>query len=285
MTHGKKITIYWVDGNPDGIITGELFGWSCKCLKLPREQVSCNRKELSLPGVYFLICADTSDGEDAVYIGESNDVQTRLTQHLQDFKSDKEKYYWQNVVVFTSYDLNKSLIQYLENRLVDIAKASKRYKVLTKASSSTTFLKEYEVDTMEEFLENIKTLLDALNYRVLEPLPVMPDSVEQPQKIEYLYLTVKVANGKGYITSDKKFVICKGATINNNTAKACPKAAIKKREALKADGLIVDNILQDDIVANSSSMAASIIVGWSISGPEFWKNSDGVALKELQKEE
>ena len=44
MTHGKKITIYWVDGTPDGIIIGELFGWSCKCLKLPREQVSCNRK-------------------------------------------------------------------------------------------------------------------------------------------------------------------------------------------------------------------------------------------------
>ena len=66
MAHGKKITIYWVDGTPDGINNGRTVWLDCKCLKLPREQVSCRRKELSLPGVYFLICSDTSDGEEAV---------------------------------------------------------------------------------------------------------------------------------------------------------------------------------------------------------------------------
>ena len=138
---------------------------------------------------------------------------------------------------------------------------------------------------MEEFLENIKTLLDALNYRVLEPLSVIPDSVDQPQKIDYLYLTVKVANGKGYITSDNKFVICKGATIKEQVTKTCPIAVLKKRMALKEESLLVNNILIEDIVVNSSSMAASILLGCSISGPEYWKNSDGISLKEIQKEE
>lgn len=64
-----------------------------------------------------------------------------MTQHLRDYSSEKEKYYWNTVVLFIGRDLNKALIRYLENRLVEIARASKRYIVLTKNTYRNTVMK------------------------------------------------------------------------------------------------------------------------------------------------
>ena len=41
-------------------------------------------------------------------------------------------YYWTTAIIFVGRDLDKILIRYLENRLVEIAKNCRRYKVLTK---------------------------------------------------------------------------------------------------------------------------------------------------------
>ena len=89
------------------------------------------------------------DGSDSVYIGEAENVKDRLVQHLRDYQSEKEKYYWSTAVVFTGRDLNKALIRYLENRFVEIARASKRYLVLTKNTNRNTVMKESQIAVME----------------------------------------------------------------------------------------------------------------------------------------
>ncbi len=279
MAFGKTITIFWVDGTPDGIITGELSGWNGKCVKLPRDQINAKRDELEYPGVYFLICTDTEDGEDTVYIGETDNLKTRLGQHVTNYKMKKENYYWQNVVAFSSDSLNKALVKYLENRLVEIAKESKRYKVLTKATSPKIHLKEHEIDSMEQFIVNMKTILTALNYRILDELP----SVVQTKELRTMfYLNTKDLHASGYLTNDNKFLLMKGSSINPSTTRSCPKTAITKRENLIKEGLIKENILTDDILLNSSSLAASLIRGFSTSGPELWRTKEGITLKEIQ---
>lgn len=279
MAFGKTITIFWVDGTPDGIITGELSGWNGKCIKLPRDQINAKRDELEYPGVYFLICTDTKDGEDAVYIGETDNLKTRLVQHVTNYKMKKENFYWQNVVAFSSDSLNKALVKYLENRLVEIAKESKRYKVLTKASSPKIHIKEHEIDSMEQFIVNMKTILTALNYRILdEP----PSATHTKESHTMFFLNTKDANGSGYLTNDNKFLLTKGSSISPRTTQACSKAALRKRETLIEEGLIKDNVLTDDLLLNSSSLAASLITGFSTSGPEWWKTEEGISLKEIQ---
>lgn len=43
IQYGKKITLFLVDGNADGIVTAELSNWNGKAIKLPRVSVaSCN---------------------------------------------------------------------------------------------------------------------------------------------------------------------------------------------------------------------------------------------------
>ena len=81
--------------------------------------------------------------------------------------SEKEKYYWNTTVIFVGRDLNKALIRYLENRFVEIAKECGRYMVLTKNTYKNTVLKEARIASMEEFIDNVKILVNTLGYKVL----------------------------------------------------------------------------------------------------------------------
>ena len=112
-----------------------------KAIKIPRTEVhNCDREDMKGAGVYFLFCQE-EDGDASVYIGEAENVLERLNQHLRDYQTGKEKYYWNTAVIFVGRDLNKALIRYLENRLVEIARDSKSYVVLTKNTYKNTVMK------------------------------------------------------------------------------------------------------------------------------------------------
>lgn len=96
-------------------------------LKIPRIEVGgCKRDDIKGAGIYFLFCKEDDDS-DSIYIGEAENIQERLVQHIRDYSLEKEKYYWNTAVLFVGRDLNKALIRYLEKRLVEIARTSKRY--------------------------------------------------------------------------------------------------------------------------------------------------------------
>ena len=122
MTHGKTIELFLVNGTAESLIIAELSNWNGKAIKIPRTEVeTCTREDIRGVGVYFLICQE-DDGTDSIYIGEAENVSDRLVQHLRDHKNGKEKYYWNTAIIFVGRDLNKALIRYLENRIVEIAK-------------------------------------------------------------------------------------------------------------------------------------------------------------------
>ena len=75
MSLGKKISLFLIDGTPDGVIICELSNWTGKGYKIPRNNLKdvSNRSDLKKPGVYFLIGHDEED-KDTVYIGEAEEV-------------------------------------------------------------------------------------------------------------------------------------------------------------------------------------------------------------------
>ena len=283
MTYGKSIELFLANGTADSLITAELSNWNGKAIKIPRIEVAeCNRDDLKGPGVYFLFCKD-EDEADAVYIGESENVKDRLIQHLRDFSADKEKYYWTTAVIFTGRDLNKTLIRYLEDRLVVLARDSKRYKVLTKNTYGKTVIKESQIAAMEEFIDNIKVLINALGYKVLEPTVQLSAAGSDEQEV--LYLNAGNASAKG-ITTTEGFVILAGAVVNKKTsAKSLNKNMATRREKLLASDKVNDYVTVEDILFSSSSAAADFVTGYSVSGPANWKNSAGKTLKEIESEE
>ena len=281
MAYGKSIELFLVNGTADSLIIAELSNWNGKAIKIPRIEVSsCDRDDITQAGVYFLFCKE-DDGSDSVYIGEAENVKDRLVQHLRDYQSEKEKYYWSTAVVFIGRDLNKALIRYLENRFVEIARASKRYLVLTKNTYRNTVMKESQVAVMEEFVDNVKILINALGYKVLEPFAQV-DSSTATVDDELLFITSGSVNATGKVTAEG-FVVFAGATVNEKiSVKSVSAGMQKQRQKLFDSSKVNDLVTTEDILFSSSSAAADFILGYSVSGPRTWKTKDGKSLKEIE---
>ena len=280
MTYGKVIELFLVNGTADSLITAELSNWNGMAVKIPRVELSsCNNDDITKPGVYFLFCKE-DDGSDSVYIGEAENVQERLKQHVRDYQSDKETYYWNTAVIFVGRDLNKAMIRYLENQFIQIARESKRYLVLTKNTYQNTVLKDSQKAVMEEFIDNVKTLINALGYKVLEPL-VQADLSSRKIDDEVLYITSGSVNARGMVTSEG-FVVLSGTTVNETTAQSLSPGMLKLRKDL-LDSTKVENLTTiEDILFSSSSAAADFVLGYSASGPRSWKAKNGRTLKEIE---
>lgn len=277
MTYGKAIELFLVNGTADSLVTAELSNWNGKAIKIPRTEVSaCDREDIRGVGVYFLICQE-DDGTESVYIGEAENVLDRLTQHLRDYQSGKEKYYWNTAVIFVGRDLNKALIRYLENRFVEIAKDCGRYAILTKNTYKNTVLKEAQVASMEEFIDNVKILINTLGYKVLMPVPKATDDTV------YLYCKGSGASAKGFVSAGG-FTVTKGSLVSDHTVPSFEirgKNYFNLRKTLIRDGVIEDRAFVKDYEFNAPSAASAVILGRTSNGKDDWKNADGVKLKEL----
>lgn len=281
MAYGKAIELFLVNGTADSLVTAELSNWNGKALKLPRIEVSsCDRKDISQPGVYFLFCKE-DDETDSVYIGEAENVKDRLVQHLRDYQNEKEKYYWNTAVIFIGRDLNKAHIRYLENRLVEMARNNKRYLVLTKNTYGKTVLKESQIAVMEEFISNVKVLLNALGYKVLEPVLQAGMVSDKAGEDGLLYISVGSASARGKLTAEG-FVVLQGAVINEKTSRSSLNQGMQRlRDRIIADGEVQNLTTAEDLIFSSPTAAADFVLGYSVSGPQTWKDKDGRPLKEI----
>lgn len=277
MAYGKAIELFLVNGTAESLITAELSNWNGKAIKIPRMEVSaCAREDIKGVGIYFLICQE-DDGTDSVYIGEAENVLDRLTQHLRDYQSGKEKYYWNTAVIFVGRDLNKALIRYLENRFAEIAKECGRYTILTKNTYKNTVLKEAQIASMEEFIDNVKILINTLGYKVLVPVPKANDETI------YLYCKRSGASAKGFVSAGG-FTVLEGSTVSDHTVPSLEtkgKTYYNLRNALIKDGTISDRVFTRDYEFKAPSAASAVILGHTSNGNVDWKTADGVKLKDL----
>lgn len=290
MIYGKSIELFLVNGSADSLITAELSNWNGKAIKIPRIEVaSCNRDDITQAGVYFLFCKE-DDGSDSVYIGEAENVKERLVQHLRDYQSEKEKYYWTTAAIFIGRDLNKALIRYLENRFVEIARACKRYTVLTKNTYKNTVMKESQIAVMEEFVDNVKTLISALGYKVLEPLNkpvIIVSDVGEHSDTEDLSLHLeRTIKGLGKVEADgvrtsEGFVVLQGSRIAVEDDDTIP--VVLKQQRRKVS--VIDGVLQEDVLFSSPSYAAMFVIGKSANGLISWKDETGRSLKDIENSE
>lgn len=277
MAYGKAIELFLVNGTAESLITAELSNWNGKAIKIPRTEVSsCGRDDIKGVGVYFLICQE-DDGTDSVYIGEGENVLDRLTQHLRDYQSGKEKYYWNTAVIFVGRDLNKALIRYLENRFVDIAKECGRYAILTKNTYRNTVLKEAQIASMEEFIDNVKILINTLGYKVLVPVP------KADADTTYLYCKGSGATAKGFVSAGG-FTVLKGSIVSDHTVPSFEskgKSYFNLRNALVKEGIITERNFTKDYEFNAPSAASAVVLGHTSNGNIDWKTDDGINLKDL----
>lgn len=141
-------------------------------------------------------------------------------------------------------------------------------------------MKESQTAAMEEFIDNVRILINALGYKVLEP--TVHNDPNSTVDDEALFLNLGNASGKGMVTTEG-FVLFAGAVLNEKTSeKSLSKGAATLRKKHLASNKVKDFVTTEDILFSSSSAAADFVTGYSVSGPATWKNAAGVTLKELE---
>lgn len=275
---GKTIKLFLIDGDPNGRMTGELSNWTGKAYKIPRIKVKdcVDRPDLTNPGVYLLFGKDET-GKDLVYIGEAETVLKRLTQHLT------QKDFWNEAIVFISKDenLNKAHIKYLENGLYEIAKSVNRYQIDNSTIPTQSSIAESDRAEMEEFIENIKILINTLGHKVFEEKREVKTLQQQDQETFYIS-AARGADAQGEPTSDG-FVVLKGSKVAGSTVPSITSNFKRLRDTLIENGVIKETNgifeITEDYVFSSPSTAAVIVLGRNANGLTEWKLKDGTSLK------
>jgi len=284
MNHGKQIRLFLTDGSASGIRYAELMNWTGQAFACPKSLFSKLGEwpETQRAGVYVLIGVNEK-GEDAVYIGESENVGKRLLQHLGNPRLE-------DIILaffFTSKDdnLTKGHITFLEQRLVKRAEEAKQYVVEYGREPSEKTLSKPEIATMEEFLENIYLVAAALGFDVLELPPAEPAGQDGSE------LTFEMENGvtaKGF-SSDEGFVVKAGSQSVVADAGSLQGGYKNLKDDLKKKGVLVADAGQlkftQDYSFKSSSAAAAVVSGSQRSGPKSWKNQEGKTLGEIEAQE
>lgn len=279
MRFGKTIKIFLIDGDPNGRMSCELSNWSGKVYKIPRIKIKdcTDRADLASTGVYLLF-GKNEDGKDQVYIGEAEAILKRLNQQLT------SKDFWHEAIVFISKDenLNKAHIKYLENRLHDIAKVANRYKVDNSIIPTQSSISESDRAEMEEFIENIKMLVNTLGHKVFEEKREFKPKLKQAT---FFVKGARGAKGQGEPTSEG-FVVFKNSKAAGSTVPSMTQNFLTLRQNLINQGVLGDRgeFLEflDDYIFSSPSTASSIVLGRNSNGLTEWKLNNGKTLKDFE---
>lgn len=278
MAFAKTIKIFLIDGDPNGRLSCELSNWTGKAYKIPRIKIKdcSDRLDLNTTGVYLLF-GKNDENKDLVYIGEAENVLVRMNQHLS------SKDFWKEAIVFISKDenLNKAHIKYLENRLYKIGVDNNRYIIENSSKPTLSSISESDRAEMEEFLDNIKLLVNTLGHKVFEDKREI-SKVAKPKDLLYLKNS-RGCEAIGEQTSEG-FLVLKDSKISYDTTPSLSQSIKNIRLDLIDKKIIENYIFSEDYIFSSPSYAAATVLGRSANGLTEWKTIDGRILKNIESD-
>ena len=281
-----SLRIFVADGDPDGLRIVDKSNWIGKALMFPRAllpQVKA-RPELAQTGVYLLL-GPRPDGEgDMLYVGEGDPILPRLQDH------QAKKDFWTRAIGFTTTtagQLNKAHVQFLESRLIALARAAKRLPLDNANQPAEPSLSEADRADMEVFLGHMLGMLPVLGVHAFEQAPKAPAAKAGP----VLTCKGKGVQATGYEAS-QGFVVRAGSQAVLDTVPSMAlhvRGMFDLRQELIGNGVLglQGGLYQftQDYSFSSPSTAAAVVLGRSANGRIEWRAADGRTLKELQEAE
>ena len=286
---GKKLTVFMIDGTEYGPRIAEIGNWVGKGFYSPRAAINkiMTRPELTKPGVYFLKSVPKTDYySERIYIGEAENIGTRLKQHLSDPNKDFEE-----LVFFVSNDhlLTKTQIKYLESRIVQLALEAKSAEIENGTSPSIPTLHEADISDMEYFLEQIKLILPIMGFKFLVSTIAKQISQKQPEEtsVSETYKIKSPIYKASMYETEQGFIVTKGSQANKTLSPSISDTYKKLQEKLIASGILVDKVdfyeFTENTVFSSTSAASNIVLGRQSQGPVEWLNSQNKTYKSLNE--
>ncbi|MFD0792085.1 GIY-YIG nuclease family protein [Mucilaginibacter litoreus] len=280
---GKTIRLFLIEGTVNGLISAELSNWTGKAFKIPRIKVKeyALRDEFKNPGVYILF-GKNEKNENAAYIGEGEPVIDRIKEHLV------KKDFWNEVIIFVSKDkyLNKASIKYLENKMHSLGNTANRFYIFNNNIPTLSGVSEAEQAELEEFLANIKLLTSTLGHNIFENIQ---DTLETTKSTETSFLCKNNAGALAYGSpSTEGFTVFENSVFIKDGQPSLSESIRNEKAKMLIDGILIDNgdtlILTKPYTFNSSSRAASMILGRSATGPGEWSTLEGITLKKFESQ-
>lgn len=282
MTRPFLIKLFLADGSPDGLKIAEKSNWVGRAIVCPRPKfVDVKpRADFAKPGVYLLVGPGDIAEVPRVYVGEGDPASSRIESHF------RNKDFWTYFVLFTSKDdnLNKAHVQYLEARLLELARDANRSQLENGNSPQRPSLPEADVAEVEGFLDEMLQMLPVLGIFAFEKPP--------PRRAEKLtlFLRAKGLEAKGY-EDDQGFIVLAGSQspldVVPSTEQYVP-SVVEMRKSLENRGIFqrLSNhlVLTQDYVFSSPSAAASVMLARNANGRTDWKTAEGRSLKEIQEQ-
>lgn len=279
----KKISIFLVDGEPDGLKTAQLDDWGINIIVVPKDKIASIKKREDCEGnsIYFLIEGEDEEVEQpsttskpGAYIGITNNLHRRLSHHRSE---SGKKIFWHTAIAFVNDGniFTESSTKYLESRCYEIAKRAGRFDVeANKQNPSTRGLQDSDISLMENgILPKLKLMLSVFGYPLLqEARTTSPEFT--------------CASATAQITSDRRLVVHKGSRATTKPTKPIEKKYHKDIKKLKADGYLKKEdenfyIFTKDCVFDTPSGACNVILGRHASGWKEWKTKRGETLEEI----
>lgn len=295
MSTPFSLRIFVADGDPDGLRIVEKSNWIGKALVFPRALLPHvkARPELAQTGVYLLL-GPRPDGEgEMLYVGEGDPIRPRLESHYA------QKDFWTRAIGFTTAtagQLNKAHVQFLEARLIALARAAKRVPLDNANQPAEPSLSEADRADMEVFLAHMLGMLPVLGVHAFEQAPAVALVAAAPGQPAPAAPTLLYCRGKGVeatgYESTQGFVVRRASQAvaevvpsleSNKPARLAQREDLIERGVLELDGSAYR--FTQDYVFSSPSVAATMVLGRSTNGRTKWRDDHGRTLKELQEAE
>ena len=284
-TSKQEFTLSLSKGDGSGVITLTKTLYDLVALKTghAHTQSLFRQKELKHGGVYVLV--DKSQGATLpdVYIGQARNLGRRLNEQKRNIDFTEIA-----VITTKSNSLSLDYINHLERTLIARAKEANRANVSQRdvQEYNDAILTRSELD---EFVVQSEVMLRILGFDYFRaPISdALLDQTDNPEAGVYIInvrdvLAKMKATGEDYVVLSGSLI--KGLRENSSVSK---RDAQQRQEAVQSNELTEPDgsnyRLLRDVPFSSPSAAARFVLGYSVSGPQYWKReSDGIPLGEVQ---
>ncbi len=240
-------------------------------------------------GIYLLLGPDPDlPGRQCVYVGEGDQVRSRLAAH----DADEAKDFFTRAVLIVSKDenLTKAHGRYLESRVIAAIRGAGRAKLVNSTEPPFKGLPEPEIADMERVLDEIEVLLPVLGFDILRPAgqeagvdsgppakagPGRPLGTNAEGPI--FTFTEAGADAKAR-EANGEFVVMAGSLAKRQEVPSCPDALKRRRLELMSEGALEATPdgkflrFTADTAFDSPSGASRVVYGGNVSGPRYWKH-------------
>ena len=286
---GFSIHIFMPGEDPDGIRLVEKDGWIGLGAAFPYDCLrdAAGMDKLQRPGVYVIWGQneELDSQKTSVYIGEGQNVATRLEQHNKD---DEKKSFWQHTATFTSNDgrLNIVHTKHIESRLLAMMRLSNVENIALSNSQkpNSPVMAEAERAYAERFFSEMLLCFPIMGVEFF-----VETWSNKNQDVWYSLEEVRnkiTVKAKGREGSNRTFLVKEGSCARKDLIGSVKGTSI---EAIQKE-LIETGVFEDagetyrmtrNFLFSSASKAAHVLLGSDGYGPAYWKRSN-TNLKEIR---